>query len=270
MNDETAKIVLAGDWHGNTVWMKKTLQRISAAGYRTVIHVGDLRVLWPEAIDGPLTPDEAALIPGARYYDAFTVTLCRVLEELDMNMLFVDGNHDHHTALRALPLDRDGFGIISARLKYIPRGHRFTIGGVRFAGLGGAFSINRRFLTRGESWWPEEVLTPGDVDALGTDPVDVLVAHDVPAGVDLRKTLVLPDAIERESYSGRLLLLDAVRNTDPALVFSGHWHQRTSQVLPGSTTTVHVMDMDGRTGNLAVLDLATLQVRGLEDAPAAA
>lgn len=151
MNDETAKIVLAGDWHGNTVWMKKTLQRISAAGYRTVIHVGDLRVLWPEAIDGPLTPDEAALIPGARYYDAFTVTLCRLLEELDMNMLFVDGNHDHHTALRALPLDRDGFGIISARLKYIPRGHRFTIGGVRFAGLGGAFSINRRFLTRGKA-----------------------------------------------------------------------------------------------------------------------
>ncbi|MCC3299323.1 metallophosphoesterase family protein [Arthrobacter caoxuetaonis] len=267
MNDETNHIVLAGDWHGNVRWMQRALQRIRGAGHRKILHVGDLRVLWPESVDGPLSPAEAELIPGARDYDAFTVTLCKLLEQYGMDMLFVDGNHDNHPALRALPRDEDGFGIISDRLKYIPRGHRFSIGGVRFAGLGGAFSINKQYLTQGLNWWPEEVLTRDDIDTLGSGPVDVLLTHDVPAGIDLRKMFRLPEALERESHAGRILLRDAVRSTDPSLVFSGHWHQRTTQVIPGSRTTVHVLDMDGRGGNFAVLDLESLQVSELGNLP---
>ena len=111
--------------------MKQALQEVCAAGHRLVIHVGDLKVLWTQ--DCPFSPQEQALMPGAKDYDRLTVELASLLEDLEMTLLFIDGNHP---VLRALPMDRDGFGVISDRLKYIPRGHRFTIAGVRFAGLG--------------------------------------------------------------------------------------------------------------------------------------
>lgn len=256
---ESGSVVIAGDWHGNSSWMKRALQEVHAAGHRLVFHVGDLKVLWSQ--EGPLSDAEQALMPGARDYDRFTVQLASLLEELEMTLLFIDGNHDNHPVLRALPLDENGFGTISNRLKYIPRGHRFTIAGVRFAGLGGAFSIDRAWGTQGVDWWPEEAVTAEDVAALGTDPVDVLVTHEVPAGIDVVKTMLLPDLIEAEANESRIHIRDAVRNVTPKLVFSGHWHQNLTQQLPYSGTTVHVLDMDGRAGNLAVLDLAA--VRGL-------
>ncbi|MCC3293001.1 metallophosphoesterase [Arthrobacter sp. zg-Y1110] len=262
-----ASIGIAGDWHGNTAWMKHALHRLHGAGIDTVLHVGDLRILWPPAMDGPLSDEDSEMIPGAEWHDTFTVGLADTLEQLSMQMLFIDGNHDNHPRLRALPRDSDGFGIVSNRLKYIPRGHRFTLGGVRFAGLGGAFSINKQRLTIGEDWWPEEVVTADDVAALGHEPVDVLLTHDVPAGVDLQTMFDLPEAIEREAYVSRLLLRDAVRNTDPALVFSGHWHQRRTQQLPFTRTEVHVLHMDGGEGNTVALDTATLGVSDVEIPP---
>lgn len=258
---ESGSVVIAGDWHGNTRWMQQALRQIHGEGHRLVIHVGDLKVLWSP--DGPLSAAEQALMPGAAYYDKFTVELAKLLEELKMTMLFIDGNHDNHPVLRALPRDTDGFGTISSRLKYIPRGHRFTIGDVRFAGLGGAYSIDRAWGTRGIDWWTEEVITAEDVAALGTEPVDVLITHEVPAGIDVVTTMVLPDLVEMEANMGRIHLRDAVRAVNPKLVFSGHWHQRMTGRVPGSETEVNVLDMDGRAGNVVVLDLAAFKPRGM-------
>lgn len=250
------RIVIAGDWHGNTAWMRRALRSVHDAGHELIIHVGDLQVLWPYDVAGPMTPEQYALMPAAGDLYEFTWQLGRLLEKYGITMLFVDGNHDNHPALRALPREEHGFGVISDRLKYLPRGHRFTIGGVRFGALGGAYSINRARLTRGASWWPEEVVESADVTTLGTGALDVLIAHEVPAGITLAKAFDLPDAIERESYVSRLLLREAVRNTEPSLVFSGHWHQRLTSRLPFTGTEVHVLDRDGSPENLAVLDLA--------------
>lgn len=251
---ESGAVVIAGDWHGNNSWMRRALRQINNAGHKMVIHVGDLKVLWSQ--EGPLSDAEQVLMPGAKGYDRFTLQLATLLEELEMTLLFIDGNHDNHPVLRALPLDENGFGIISNRLKYIPRGHRFNIGGVRFAGLGGAFSIDRAWGTKGVDWWPEESVTEDDVAALGTEPVDVLLTHEVPGGIDVVKKMVLPDLVEMEANISRWLIRDAVRNVTPKLVFSGHWHQRLTQFLPHSQTSVQVLDMDGREGNLVVLRLS--------------
>jgi hypothetical protein len=106
----------------------------------------------------------------------------------------------------------------------------------------------------------DEVTVPEDVEALGTERLDVLITHDVPAGIDVETIFDLPESIERESNIVRSLLRDAVRSTEPTLVFSGHWHQRRTGLMPGMETRVHVLDKEFTSGNLVALDLATLAV----------
>jgi hypothetical protein len=152
----------------------------------------------------------------------FTAELVRALEDLGLVFIFADGNHD--------------------------------------GALGGAYSIDKAFLTSGWDWFEGEEVIPADVETLGFEPLDVLITHDVPAGIDVETTLQIPEAIERESYIVRSLLRDAVRNTEPKLVFSGHWHQRRTGLMPGMDTRVHVLDREFHNGNLVSLDLATLAV----------
>lgn len=244
------KVMVAGDWHGSTSWMRQALQCAARDGYTTIIHVGDLKVLWPDEY-----------YPDFAEHGGFTAEMVALLEELGLAFVFADGNHDAHPALRALPLNADGFGAISDRLLYAPRGHRWDIAGVRFGALGGAYSIDREFLHEGESWFRGEEVIPADVAALGTEPLDVLITHDAPAGIDVGGGASwVPEAIERECSIVRSLIKDAVRNTGPRLVFSGHWHQRTTGLMPYSDTVVHVLDKEYQGGNLVSLDLATLTV----------
>lgn len=246
--EDIKKVVVAGDWHGNTAWMRQVLTCAARDGFKVIVHVGDLKVLWFD--EYPTYPE-----PGD-----FTADFAQLLEELDLVFIFVDGNHDVHPALRALPVNADGFGAISDRLLYAPRGHRWSLGGVRFGALGGAYSIDRYRGTEGWDWFLEEATVPDDVATLGTDRLDVLITHDVPAGIDVLTTIDIPEAIERESYIVRSLLRDAVRNTEPSLVFSGHWHQRRTGLMPGMETRVHVLDKEFTAGNTVSLDLATLSV----------
>lgn len=246
--DGITKIITAGDWHGNTRWMRQVLTCAARDGYKVIVHVGDLKVLWYD--EYPDYPE-----PGA-----FTAELARLLEELGLAFIFVDGNHDVHPKLRALPVNADGFCVISDRLLYAPRGHRWSLGGVRFGALGGAYSIDRNRGTEGWDWFVDEVTVPEDVEALGTETLDVLITHDAPAGIDVETMFDLPESSEREGNIVRALLRDAVRATEPKLVFSGHWHQRRTGLMPGMETRVHVLDKEFMAGNTVTLDLATLAV----------
>jgi predicted phosphodiesterase len=237
------KVLIAGDWHGNIPWMQTVLVKAAADGYRTLIHVGDLAVLWPGE-------------------QQFTRRLVRCLRELDLRLIFVDGNHDVHPKLRALPRNADGFGAISDRLLYAPRGHRWELDGVRFGALGGAHSIDKQWRTEGQTWWPQEDVTAEDVKALGDEPLDVLITHEAPAGINVQSFLAgqLPAELDQESYNSRLHVLDAVRATEPELVFCGHWHQRHAETLPGSGTRVEVLDREKSEGNLVTLHLEDLTI----------
>lgn len=239
------RILIAGDWHGHTTWMEKALRSAHRNGFSTIIHVGDLAVLWPAPND----------------QDKFTKVLKKRLDEYGITLIFVDGNHDVHPRLRALPLNADGFGVISDRLLYAPRGHRWELEGIRFAALGGAYSVDRSSRKLGSSWWEGEEVHPADVARLGHEPLDVLITHEVPAGVDVRYGFTLPDHLEFASYESRRLVREAVRTTRPRLVFSGHWHQRISQPIPYTPTHSHILHRDGFEGNLVSLDLEDLSVR---------
>ncbi|WP_427019397.1 metallophosphoesterase family protein (plasmid) [Pseudarthrobacter sp. P1] len=244
------KILIGGDWHGNVGWMQVVLRQAARDGFTMIVHVGDLAVLWPGEMK-------------------FTHRLARLLDELGITMVFIDGNHDVHPKLRALPLNGAGFGIISDRLLYAPRGHRWMIGGLRFGALGGAYSIDRQWRVEGQSWWMGEEVIPADVERLGHDPLDVLITHEVPAGIDLVSEFDLPEFLERESFISRQLVREAVRNTTPRRVFSGHWHQSRTGLMPGMETRVHVLHKEFCPGNLASLDLESLAVERYHPVPAA-
>lgn len=240
------RVLICGDWHGNTTWAVKVLFAAARSGYDTIIHVGDLKVLWPDQ-EGP---------DGY----PFDNTLDQVLKANGQTLLFVDGNHDNHRALRALPVNDAGFGVITETLLYVPRGHRWSMGGLRFGGLGGAYSIDRFFGHEGDDWWLEEEVSQDDVVKLGSEPLDVLITHDVPQGTQVVSNALVSHKDELLSQASRLLISDAVRNTAPSQVFSGHWHQRVTSRLPYRETVVEVLDREYHPGNAVVLDLETRTV----------
>lgn len=256
------RIVVAGDWHGNTAWAKHVIEKTAALGLDTILQVGDLGILWPGDVG-----------------NTFAFKVERELNRHGVRLVFVDGNHDNHTALRALPRDTAGFGVISAKTKgggrlrlvrWVPRGHRWTWTGaggrqVHFGGLGGAFSIDYEHRKVGRDWWPAvEEVRAHDVETLGPEPLDVLVAHDCPTGAVPPSTISLDYDDEMRSRRSRDLLRAAVDATRPHLMFAGHWHQRRVYELDrqdgAHPTAVHVLGMDGGAGNWAVLDLESLDV----------
>ena len=112
------------------------------------------------------------------------------------------------------------------------------------------------------SWWPQEVVHPRDVERLGSLPLDVLVTHDHPAGIDLPTGFPLRPTDQAICEEQRFLLREAVDRTNPQLVLHGHWHHRHSARLRrdnGPTVLVEGLgcDTDGDDAFLE-LDLAGL------------
>lgn len=240
------RIAIIGDWHNNIPWMKAVLRSLASAGITRFIHVGDNGVLYPN--DGPGETD-------------YTVAFLEEVQALRMDGIVVDGNHDNHAALRALPVDAEGFGIIAPGLRYANRGIRTLVGGRKFGFLGGAYSPNRDWMTPNWDVWPDlEEPTTEDVERLGTGALDVLITHDAPAGTEVVAGLVLPPELEELTKISRQLLLQAVNNTCPSLVFCGHWHQRTISFLAGTGTYVEVLHREFNNENVVLLDTATMKV----------
>lgn len=238
--EATKPFVVAGDWHGDVPWMRAVVDAASASGAELILHVGDLAVLWPGRDKGK-----------------FDRRLQQRLELRDMHLVFVDGNHDNHHDLRALPLDSHGLACVLPRIKYLPRGSRFNYRGLTIGGLGGAYSIDREWRTEGKDWWSEEDVAEEDVDRLVQGgPVDVLLMHDAPIGVRVKHDVDLPSSILDASLATRARLRRAVDALRPANVFAGHWHQRLIDEIEhpdGGLSRVDVLNMNSSKDGNAVL-----------------
>lgn len=258
-SSEPRRLLVAGDVHGDAAWFDVLCRRAQDLGCDAVLQLGDFGY-WPH-------------LPGGAKFPR-RVSSCAT--RFDLDVYWIDGNHENHAALRALPTG-DGRAIeIVDRCWYLPRGHRWTWGGVRFGALGGAFSIDWRSRRPGSSWWPEEVTTAEDVEALGSGALDVLVAHDAPAGVPLQG-LALPDVDQVRSDEVRALVAAAVKATMPKLVLHGHWHRRHSFELTWPVSGGGALDwahtqVEGLASNIehdhrawGVLDLDPLRFTGAEE-----
>ncbi len=242
---EGGRIGLVGDTHANTAWFMRVIQEMAADNIDVIVQLGDFG-WWPES--------------------RFAWKVSRTAAQAGVDVLFVDGNHEHHPHLRktACRADPDYEHLarpvqLHPRLWYLPRGCAWEWNNVRFRALGGASSIDRHYRVEGKSWFTEEVPSDEDLQrAIDAGPTDVLLTHDYPAlGYALTSTMNPPEDLERISREVRDRLAGVARAINPQLVVHGHWHHRYSTRRDG--ISIEGLNCDGCADSAVVLNLDTLQ-----------
>ena len=206
------RVLIAGDAHGDSNWIEEICDVAVKQRCDVILQLGDFG-FWSHTGAG----------------ETYLNNVDRALAERELQLWWIDGNHESFDVLRKLPVDDDGLVTVRDRIVHIPRGARWMWQGCRFGALGGAFSIDYERRVPGLSWWPgQEEVGQEDVDRLGDDQLDVLVTHDSPMGATVRSQFSVPAHIETRSQETRMLVAEAVRRCRPQLVLHGHWHQRVS------------------------------------------
>lgn len=129
------RVLVAGDVHGNRRWMGTLCKLARRHGCEIILQVGDFGY-WPHTDDG------RRFLAHVDWHAERNGIEC---------VYWIDGNHENHDALSAVAAGGNGPLQISQRCIYLPRGVRWTWGGVRFGALGGAFSVDWRERVVGES-----------------------------------------------------------------------------------------------------------------------
>ncbi|MET7393783.1 metallophosphoesterase [Dactylosporangium sp. NPDC005572] len=204
------RVAFAGDWHANTRWAVTAIDYAKQQGADIIVHVGDF------GYDFPAT---------------FLRNVTKALARAGLHLWFVDGNHEDFDLLSRYPIRGNGLREVTDRIWHIPRGHRWEWAGTSFLGCGGAHSVDRPWREPGVSWWRQETITEEDAArCVAGGPVDVLVAHDCPAGV------MIPGVDDRDgpppfpplelqlANEHRQVLRRIVDALQPALIVHGHYH----------------------------------------------
>lgn len=133
-------------------------------------------------------------------------------------ILWCDGNHEDHWALRDREKDEMVPGVI-----YMPRGSTYTLPDGRvILFMGGADSIDKAWRTEGDTWFREELITQKDFENLPDCKIDIIVSHTCPEELVPKLQLKYPHK-EMEPSNKALTALWEMYN--PPLWFFGHWHQ---------------------------------------------
>ncbi len=231
-NGDPRFVVIAGDWHGNLKWALHVIDRadelFTQAGEacKIVIQLGDFGF---------------CPIPNNRDLQQMSA----LLVERGMMLWWIDGNHDYHPHIEEIrraagtaaqlpypiPLALPGL----PRIRYLPRGTRWTWADRTWLAVGGATSVDQLGLTEGANWWPEEEITAEEESALvQTGSADVLLSHDCPdCWVPFDKMMPLP--VLRAHYPHWIPMLPQARAHSARLeriarsagvsrMFHGHYH----------------------------------------------
>ncbi len=249
------EILFAGDTHGNILHVQYLIREAHDQGIPVVFIVGDFGA-YEHTARGRL----------------FFHEVNEFAEVYDVTVYFLDGNHDKSSLVLSLYGDRpddEGFLVCRPRLRYAPRGHRWSWGGVRFMAFGGAYSVDKFTRlqwehdekkkreahvklgstinpdTKGLHWFPEEQATDQDVDrilAADSTPVDILLTHDKPDGTRPPGwTYNQPP----ECYPNQKRIQRLAEALQPRLLVHGHLHYPYEQVIKiGRRARMHVIGLD--------------------------
>ena len=151
-------------------------------------------------------------------------------------LLFCDGNHEDHWALRDRTTNELEPGII-----YQPRGSTYTLPDGRIIlFMGGALSIDKNLRTIGVDWFPEETITQKDLDNLSDIKVDIFITHTCPVELVNALTVNYPEkGVEPSNHA----LSELWQKYKPDLWFLGHWHQYLKTTL--ENTNVYALSAPG-------------------------
>lgn len=233
--------MLAGDWHGSS---QQGLSVITSAHIRNidvVFQVGDFGI-WQD---------------DKKYLNK----LEHQLSNWDMHLFFIDGNHENFDMLEVKRINDDGTRFVREHITYVPRGHRWEWGGIKFLALGGAASIDKGSRVEGRSWWPQELITEDDVKkSIEGGEADVMICHDSPASAPNTITDDVAGQRWAAKFFGREHLdvctehrKTLQRVTDvvkPKALFHGHYHR-------GMGAVYHHHDENRTVGRVIGLDEGT-------------
>lgn len=246
MLDTTKRIIVAGDFHGSEGWANRLVQYAKAHRIETILQVGDFGY-WPHTSSG----------------QRFLRGLSECLVENDVQLYWVDGNHENFDALTEAGAFRaEQPTETHPHITYLPRGYRWEWGGTSFVALGGAASIDKEYRIEGSSWWHQEMISMADAErAVEGGYADVMVTHDSPMEVVPIPNLKMD---HRASNQNRETLRKVVEVVTPKLLLHGHYHERFSCNMGATQIEAISRDSSGAKGFL-LLDLPTLRVEHPKD-----
>lgn len=226
------QIAFCGDWHANRQFALDMLDSFNRYGIKAIVQLGDF---------------------GYKYKTNYLNDMQKKLEEYDMYLFFVDGNHEEFPKLYSYPII-DGVRPLRDRIVHLPRGLRWTWNGHKFLALGGAPSIDKDHRVVGKSWWIEEQISFNEADrAMQGGTVDVMLTHDCPTGVDIpgiTKTAAYgwPEHALKVSEAHRDLVRMVVDEVKPKKLLHGHYHRRYDGLLVGEDYKTEIVGLDADIG----------------------
>jgi hypothetical protein len=206
---QPSRLLVAGDSHGSAVHAHFLIERAQEQRCDAILHLGDLG-FWPKWTD-------------------FLDYTRLLLDDARLPLYFVEGNHEDYPRLLRPVAQVGAFRLVvppktpaGCGIWHIARGARWSWRGIRFLGVGGGYSIDKRLRAPGIDWFPEESISDEQYQQITSDPdqVDVCVFHDAPYGAPLPFELYpIFDAVWN-----RELLAKIVNHVRPALILHAHYH----------------------------------------------
>lgn len=221
-------ILLSGDFHGNAMREKETLnsknlkkfydeRNIESEDVKYHIILGDTGFLWP----------------GCEKQDVNNLEFFNSKKFITLGVM---GNHDNYDAILNLPEVDIGFGNpvlkLSEKFYYLKRGFVYNIDGKKLLVLGGGLSIDKWRREEGISWWAKEYWSYTETENLMSLikdlEVDYIVSHTAP-----------PDAIpmlekffiSEEKYTDETVALNGLVDSSVKYKhwYFGHYHNSITE-----------------------------------------
>jgi DNA repair exonuclease SbcCD nuclease subunit len=236
------RIMIAGDWHGDTVHARRIVQIAARKNIKVIMQVGDFG-FWEHESD------------GFNYLDALNEE-CR---RHGIKVYFVAGNHENWDRLDWMeknnPKTYQGLTIIRSHIRYTGRVKRWKLDDKWFQAVGGAVSIDKKSRTLGKSWWAQEAVPESVVKGLENAgrQSDYLLTHDSPTCAPFKFRL----KNDPDSEMHRQLMNRVGKVVKPALWFHGHYHtwmEAYDFMHQSGYSTVYGLDMNGEFYNHVILD----------------
>ena len=166
---------------------------------------------------------------GIGWNDEITFALCNFYEDLQTNILFIDGNHENFPRIYGYPEQAWHGGRIHRirnNIIHLMRGYVFTIDGKTIFTMGGAYSIDKYMRKEGYSWWKEELPSNTEYrEAIKNleehnKQVDYIITHTAPREI-IRRMCKYPDEHDMELTGFLEWIMYEVQFKK---WFFGHWH----------------------------------------------
>lgn len=207
------EIMIIGDTHGDLDEYMRLLDIAHDEGISNIFQAGD-----------------CGLFPSFPGYTQWLDTIQARSAELGIRNRWIRGNHDDPDEWQHV-IDKyatvNGWGVLRSNIFLAPRVHYFKHNNVRFLGVGGAVSIDKSYRLVNEKkpgtlWWPNEIISIEDVDAVEDRKIDVLITHECSNYTHFRGRM----KNDPDSEQNRRRLDEILKRSRPDWHFHGHMHTK--------------------------------------------